>query len=135
MDFTVVDIVALVGYTTVGCTGNFVCVYYLHLYYMGYEDEAQKETFQQLITRGEELMALHQHADSLAALTTAVNEAKEALEGGDYAAYAAALNQAISASETSIAEYRILNDAIAVAEEACGKEGSNGIDEFMATIS
>lgn len=135
VDFVVVDNVARVGYATEGCTGNYVCVDDFHLYYIGYDGDAQKETFQLLITRGEELMALHQHADSLAALTTAVKEAKEAMEGGDYADYAAALNKAISASETSIAEYQIFNDAIAAAEKVCGEAGSNGIDEFMETIS
>ena len=108
LDFVVVDNKAQIGLYTRNCTGNYVCLDDFHLYYVGFDETAQKETLQQLINEGEALMVSHQHKDSLAALTKAMKDAKEVTEVKEIAACALALTTAIKASETSVADYKVL---------------------------
>lgn len=135
LDFVVVDNKAQIGLYTRNCTGNYVCLDDFHLYYVGFDETAQKETLQQLINEGEALMVSHQHKDSLAALTKAVKDAKEVTEVKEIAACALALTTAIKASETSVADYKVLEGAIKEAEVLANEGvGSNGATEFQQAI-
>ena len=135
LDFVVVDNKAQIGLYTRNCTGNYVCLDDFHLYYVGFDETAQKETLQQLINEGEALMVSHQHKDSLAALTKAMKDAKEVTEVKEIAACALALTTAIKASETSVADYKVLEGAIKEAEVLANEGvGSNGATEFQQAI-
>lgn len=134
LNFVVVDKVAKIGFNTLKCTGNYVCVDDFHLYYLGCDEDAQFAAFNQMITNGEALMSSHQHADSLAFLTQAVEEAKEVTDVKDIAAHAATLRKAIAASQVSVAEYESLLVAIRAAEKTYADGAGNEAEAFKAVL-
>ncbi len=134
LDFVVVDNQAQIGVNTIGCTGDKVAFDDFHIYYTGFDADVQFAEFKQMIQEGEALLASYQHADSLAALTKAVKEAKAVTEVEDIAGYAAVLRAAINASQTSVGDYAFFLEAIQKSEKVLAEGLANGADGLKAAI-
>ena len=134
LDFVVVDNQAKIGVNTIGCTGNKVSIDDFHIYYTGFDDDAQFAEFRQMIQEGEALLESPQHADSLAMLAKAVEEAKAVTKTEDIADKANILRKAITASQVSVGDYALFLEAIQRSEQVLAEGLPNGNNELKAVI-
>ncbi|MCF0198647.1 MAG: hypothetical protein HUK02_04895, partial [Bacteroidaceae bacterium] len=134
MNFSVVGGTARIGIKTEACTGNYVCLDDIHIYYIGMDNDALMAELKNLINSGEALLPVVQSAATRAALKTAVDDAKAVTSAEGIGDKAATLTAAIYASEASIGEYEKLTLALTEAEAIYDALGGNAGKAFKAVI-
>ena len=87
-----------------------------------------------MIQEGEALLESPQHADSLAMLAKAVEEAKAVTKTEDIADKANILRKAITASQVSVGDYALFLEAIQRSEQVLAEGLPNGNNELKAVI-
>lgn len=124
-----------IGYQTISATGNYVCVDDFHLYYLGFDEEAEQAAFNELIAQAEELVGKEMNTADKQALQQAIADAKAVTGSSGRDAASRALAAAISAAQASNALYVQLNAIIAKGEAALATGKPNGQDKLQTAIN
>ncbi len=135
VEFISVSGEATIGFKTEKATGNYVCVDDFHLYYLGYDEEAEQTAFNELISQAEQLMNKDMNTTVKETLKQAIADAKAVTGSSSRDAASRALTTAIADARTSNALYVQLDGIIAIGEEALASAKPNGQDKLQTAIN
>ena len=126
---------ATIGFQTISATGNYCCVDDFHLFFLGFDEEAEQAAFTNLIAQAEELLNLEMNTAIKETLQKAIADAKAVTGSNGRDAASRALAAAITAANNSNALYLQLDGIIAKGEEALASAMPNGQDMLRAAIA
>ena len=135
VEFVCVSGEVTIGFKTVSATGNYVCVDDFHLYYLGFDEEAEQAAFSELIAQAEELVGKDMNTADKQALEQAIADAKAVSGSSGRDAASRALSKAIAAAQASNALYVQLDAIIAKGEKALATGKPNGQDKLQTAIN
>ena len=135
VEFISVSGEATIGFKTEKATGNYVCVDDFHLYFLGYDEEAEQTAFNELISQAEQLMNKDMNTAVKETLKQAIADAKAVTGSSSRDAASRALTTAIADARTSNALYVQLDGIIAIGEEALASAKPNGQDKVQTAIN
>ena len=133
--FTCVSGKIEIGFVADNAKGNWIAVDNFQLSYTGADQEAIDALMQKLIQTAEGLLVEKMNADVLAALTQAIEAAKNVTDNASMAEASNNLENAITVAEESMAAYVELLNVIEFAESVLSDKAQVGIDEFKQCIT
>lgn len=135
VEFVCVSGEVTIGFETKGATGNYCCVDDFHLYYMGYDENAEQAAFTDLISQAEALVNKDMNTDVKQALQQAISDAKAVSGSNGRDAASRALTAATEAATASNALYVQLDAIIAKGENAFTSGKPNGKERLQDAIA
>ena len=135
VEFISVSGEATIGFETAGATGNYCCVDDFHLYFLGFDEEAEQAAFNAIIAEAESLTGLDMNTAVKEALQTAIANAKAVTGVTGRSDASKALNDAIAAARKSNALYVQLDAVISKGEGALATGKPNGQERLQAAIA
>lgn len=134
-EFVCVSGEAVIGFQTISATGNYCCVDDFHLYFLGFDDEAEQTAFNTLIRQGEALLNQEMNTSVKQDLQKAINDAKAVTGSSGRDTASRALNTAIAAANASHELYVQLAAIIAKGEKALTSGKPNGKERLQDAIA
>ena len=135
VEFVCVSGEATIGFQTEGATGNYCCVDDFHLYFLGFDEEAEQAAFSELIRQAEEVVVQDMNTSVKETLQTAIADAKAVSGSVGRDAASRTLTVAIEAARTSNALYVQLDAIIAKGEQALAEGKSNGQERLQTAVN
>ena len=135
VEFVSVSGEVTIGYQIISATGNYVCVDDFHLYFLGFDEEAEQAAFTELIHQAEELVGKDMNTADREALQQAIANAKAVTGSNGRDAASRALSAAITAAKASNALYVKLDAVIAKGENALASAKPNGREQLQTAIN
>ena len=137
VDAVVISGSLTIGFKAAGATGNWISVDNFRLYYIGNSETILRNQLKDLITEAETLAGKKMHSEQLAALNTAIADAKaeqekESTEG--YATVVSALEGAMTTAQASADAYAALQAEIDELTNLLGDGSKDGEAELKAAI-
>ena len=124
-----------IGFQTISATGNYCCVDDFHLYFLGFDEEAEQAAFTELIRQAEELITQEMNTAVKEALQQAIADAKTVTGSIGRDTASRALAAAIAEGISSHALYVQLDAIIAKGEAALATGKPNGQEKLQTAIN
>ena len=135
VEFVSVSGEVTIGYQTISATGNYCCVDDFHLYFLGFDEEAEQAAFTELIQQAEELVGKDMNTAIKEALQKAIADAKAVTGSTGRDAASRALTTAVTDARTSNALYVQLDAIITKGEKALATGKPNGQEKLQTAIT
>ena len=135
LEFVSVSGEITIGFETLSATGNYCCVDDFHLYFLGFDEEAEQAAFTALISQAEELVTKDMNTSVKAALQQAITDAKAITGSNGRDAASRALTAAIADAQESNALYVQLDAIIAKGEKALAAGSSEGKERLEIAVN